>query len=65
MRVFVVGASDFLRRPMIVRLGRDGHAVTCAGRDEAPLRRRFPGRSSLRVDWQPDGQPHLAGLMRS
>lgn len=41
--VLVVGASGFIGRRVVACLLADGHRVTCAGRDPAALRRRFPG----------------------
>ncbi|HYH19761.1 MAG TPA: SDR family oxidoreductase [Azospirillum sp.] len=49
--VLVMGASGFIGRRVVHRLERAGTRVVCAGRDEAGLRRCFPGRTTA-TDWK-------------
>ena len=55
MRVVVVGAGGFVGRHLVARLLAEGHAVTCAGRGMAALRRQFPDCEVMGADLAGDG----------
>jgi uncharacterized protein YbjT (DUF2867 family) len=77
MRILVVGAGGFIGGRVVAALLGRGHAVTCAGRDPAALRRRFPPCRAVRADlladdtrtWMPclvgtDAVVNAAGALR-
>jgi nucleoside-diphosphate-sugar epimerase len=54
MRILVVGAGDFVREHIIVRLRAAGHSMICAGQTPARLAHTCPGCDTARVDLATD-----------
>lgn len=77
MRVLVIGADGFIGARIVAELAARGHQAVCCGRNEASLRRRFPGQAVARCDlgladasaWLPrlngiDAVVNAAGILR-